>query len=416
MNCVRGGLIALCLLSGPVAALSAQQPSTGHWVGSWACSQQAPEPNNALPDQALHGALLRQIVHLSLGGDRVRVHISNAFGSTPLHIAAVYIAIPSSASGSAIDVVSDRALTFNAATDVIIPARSEYISDPATLHIAPLSNLAITIQFDNAPTGQTSHPGSRQTSYVSVLSTPGARDLPDAKPIDHWFQISGVDVEAAPRSSALVALGDSITDGHGATTNGNDRWPDLLAARLQNSPATRDIGVLNQGIGGNRLLLDGLGPNALARFDRDVLAQPGVKYVIVLEGVNDLGTATREAEISQAEHDSLVTRIEGAYMQVVERGHARGLRVFGATITPYLGSGYYHPGPMSEADRQKINQWIRAAGHFDGFVDFDNALADPANPQHLLPAFDSGDHLHPSPAGYKAMANSVPLTLFSSTP
>ena len=213
-------------------------------------------------------------------------------------------------------------------------------------------------------------------------------------------------------ASALVAFGDSITDGHGATTNGNDRWPDILAARLQSSPGTRAMGVLNEGLGGNRLLLDGLGPNALARFDRDVLGQTGVKYVLVLEGINDLGTAARDGEISQAAHDALVMRILGAYTQIVERAHARGLRVFGATLTPYSGSGYYHPGPMSEADRQKINRWIRTAGHFDACVDFDRTVADPEHPQRLLPAYDSGDHLHPSPAGYKAMANSVPLTLF----
>jgi len=209
-----------------------------------------------------------------------------------------------------------------------------------------------------------------------------------------------------------VALGDSITDGHGATTNGNDRWTDVLAARLQSSAKTRNIGVSNQGIGGNHLLIDGLGPNALARFDRDVLAPAGVKWVIVFEGVNDLGGLARIHEVSQEDHAALVQRVIGAYRQIAERAHAHGLRVYGATITPYTGSGYYHPGPLSEADRQAVNRWIRAAGNFDAVIDFDAVVRDPAQPGQLLPAYDCGDHLHPSPAGYKAMGDAIPPTLF----
>ncbi|HZS55487.1 MAG TPA: SGNH/GDSL hydrolase family protein, partial [Bryobacteraceae bacterium] len=200
---------------------------------------------------------------------------------------------------------------------------------------------------------------------------------------------------------------------HGATTNGNDRWPDILAQHLQSVAATRMIGVLNQGIGGNRVLLNGLGPNALARFDRDVLAQTGVRYLVVLEGVNDLGTLARTAEVPQAEHDELVHRLISAYAQMVARAHAHGIRVIGATILPYGGSGYYHPGPASEADRQAINQWIRAPGNFDAVVDFDRIMRDPMHPELLLPAYDSGDHLHPGPAGYKAMADGMSPALFT---
>jgi lysophospholipase L1-like esterase len=180
---------------------------------------------------------------------------------------------------------------------------------------------------------------------------------------------------------------------------------------MQADKSTRMMGVLNEGIGGNRLLLDGLGPNALARFDRDVLAQTGVRAVIVLEGVNDLGTLTRDHDVSAEEHTALVGRIEGAYAQMIERAHAHGIRVIGATILPYGGSNYYHPGPESEADRQAINAWIRGAGHFDAVVDFDKLTRDPAHPDRLLPAYDSGDHLHPGPAGYKAMGEAIPLTL-----
>jgi lysophospholipase L1-like esterase len=208
-------------------------------------------------------------------------------------------------------------------------------------------------------------------------------------------------------------MGDSITDGHGATTNGNDRWTDVLAARLQTSRQTRNIGVSNQGIGGNHLLTDGLGPNALARFDRDVLAQAGVHWLIVFEGVNDLGGLARIGEVSQAEHSTRVARVVAAYEQIIARAHAHGIRVIGGTITPYVSSDYYHPSPQSEADRQAVNRWIRAPEHFDALIDFDSVLRDPRQPDRLLPAYDCGDHLHPSPAGYKAMGESIPLTLFT---
>jgi lysophospholipase L1-like esterase len=235
----------------------------------------------------------------------------------------------------------------------------------------------------------------------------------EAKHVDHWYQISEIDVQGAPGAATVVALGDSITDGHGATTNGNDRWTDVLAQRLQSSTETRNIGVSNQGIGGNHLLTDGLGPNALARFDRDVLAPAAVRWVIVFEGVNDLGGLARDGEVSAAEHAARVQQVLSAYHQIIARAHAHGLRVYGATITPYVGSNYYHPGPLSEGDRLAVNQWIRGAGHFDAVIDFDSVLRDPEHPERLLPGYDCGDHLHPSPAGFRAMANAVSLTLFT---
>jgi len=241
----------------------------------------------------------------------------------------------------------------------------------------------------------------------------GAASLTDPKHVDHWYQVAGIDVQAARGAAAVVAIGDSITDGHGATTNGNDRWTDVLAVHLQSSSATRNIGVSNQGIGGNHLLTDGLGPNALARFDRDALAPAGVRWVIVFEGVNDLGGIAFKGDASAADHAALVQRILAAYEQMISRAHAHGLRVYGATITPYTGSGYYHPGPQNEADRQAVNQWIRAAGHFDAVIDFDAVVRDPQHPDQLLPAFDCGDRLHPSPAGYKAMGEAIPLDLFA---
>ena len=240
-----------------------------------------------------------------------------------------------------------------------------------------------------------------------------AANLINAKHVDHWYQLSEVDVEASPGAATVVALGDSITDGHGATTNGNDRSTDVLARRLQASPATRSIGVSNQGIGGNHLLTDGLGPNALARFDRDVLAPAGVRWVIVFEGVNDLGGLTRDGEVAPADHAALVKRIIAAYQQIVLRAHAHGLRAYGVTVTPFTGSDYYHPGPLNEADRQAVNTWIRTSGHFDAVIDFDSVVRDPQHPDRMQPAFDSGDHLHPSPAGYRAMGEAVPFSLFA---
>lgn len=383
------------------------------WTGSWAASQQIPEPQNALPAADLGDATLRQIFHLSLGGAALRVHLSNAFGTEPLHFTSVHIARPLSPSSPAIDPASDKPLTFSGSSDVTVPAGAEYLSDPIDYPVAALSNLAVTFHLDAPPARQTGHPGSRAMSYYVHGDHVFEADLPGAKKVDHWYQVAGIDVSASQNAAAIVALGDSITDGHGATTNGNDRWTDVLAQRLQASPATRSLSVLNQGIGGNHLLTDGLGPNVLARFDRDVLAQTGVRYLIVFEGVNDLGGLTREHEVTPAEHALLVRRILAAYQQVVLRAHAHGITVIGATITPYTGSDYYHPGTASEADRQAINQWIRAAGHFDAVIDFDKTVRDPHQPSRMLPAFDSGDHLHPSPAGYRAMAEAIPLALFT---
>jgi lysophospholipase L1-like esterase len=371
----------------------------------------------------LTDATVREIVHLSVGGDTLRVRLSNVFGTEPLHIASVHIARPLSASASAIDPGSDRALTFSGQHDVTIPAGAVYISDPIAYPVAPLSNLAVSFYLPAPPAQQTGHPGSRATSYVAHGDLVSASELSGAQTVDHWYQLSGVDVTAdvaaSAQAAAVVALGDSITDGHASTTNGNDRWTDVLAQRLQGSAATHDIGVLNEGIGGNHLLTDGLGPNALARMNRDVLTQTGVAWVIVFEGVNDLGGLAREHDANEAEHQKqaseLAQRILGAYSQIVTRAHARGLRVIGATITPYVGSDYYHPGPIDEAAREAVNAWIRTPGHFDAVLDFDKVMRDPAHPDRLLPAYDSGDHLHPGPAGYKAMGSSIPLGLFASS-
>jgi len=391
------------------------QPTTKAqtWVASWGASQQIPEPQNALPPDDLRDATVRQIFHLSVGGPALRVHLSNAFGTEALHVTSVHIARPLSPSSPAIDATTDRPLAFAGSAEVTVPPGAEFVSDPIEFPVPARSDLAVTFHLDAPPARETGHPGSRATSYYVHGDSVKAATLTEPGQVDHWYQVSEIDVQAVPGAAAVVALGDSITDGHGATTNGNDRWTDVLAERLQGSPNTRSIGVSNQGIGGNHLLTDGLGPNALARFDRDVLAPAAVQWLIVFEGVNDLGGLARNGEVSPAEHAAMVSRIIAAYQQILARAHAHGLRVFGATITPYVGSNYYHPGPLSEEDRQRVNQWIRAAGHFDAVIDFDSVVRDPQHPDRFLPAYDCGDHLHPSPAGYRAMGNAVPLALFA---
>ncbi|MES1198351.1 MAG: SGNH/GDSL hydrolase family protein [Pseudomonadota bacterium] len=380
------------------------------WVAAWATSQQIPESRNALDPADFHDATLRQVIHTTMGGDHVRVHISNVFGTAALHISAATIA-RGTPGAERIDASTLTTLTFAGQRDVTIPTGAEYISDPVAFATPAFSDIAISLHYDDAPAQQTSHPGSRTDSFIGPGDLTSAPDFHAAKSVAHWYQIAALDVLAPDNAAAISVIGDSITDGRGSTTNGNDRWTDQLAARLQASPHTRQLSVLNHGIGGNRLLNEGLGPNALSRFDRDVLTEAGVRYVIVLEGINDLGGLPKDA--TEADHAALVAHMIGAYQQMITRAHAHGLKIFGATILPDMGTPVYTPTTANEADRQAVNTWIRAAGHFDAVIDFDAVMRDPAHPDQMLPAYDTGDHLHPNPAGYHAMAAAVPLSLFT---
>ncbi|NII09534.1 SGNH/GDSL hydrolase family protein [Oleiagrimonas sp. C23AA] len=405
----------MCALLGAMTlGASAHAATSGStWVGSWASSQQIPEPRNVLAPASMNQATVRQIVHLSLGGHTLRVRFSNAFGTKPLRIDAAHIARAVAPDSSAIAAGSDKPLTFGGAAQVTIPAGAEYWSDPVHLQMAPGASLAVSYYLPKAPARETSHPGSRATSYYVAGDHVADHVLKGAKTVDHWFQLSGVDVKADTHARCIVALGDSITDGHATQTNKNQRWTDYLAARLQHHAGTNDVCVLNEGIGGNRLLHYGLGPAAMARLNRDVLAQTGARYVIVLEGINDIGTLGLEKHVTAAQHTALVHQLILSFKQIVARAHAHGLEVIGGTIMPFAHSDYYHPSAASLRDRDQVNAWIRAPGHFDKVIDFDKAMRDPAHAEQLNPAYDSGDHLHPGPKGYQAMARAIPLSLFT---
>lgn len=397
----------LALLLAPAALIAAPPASakTGcSWQAAWASAQMVPEGNNVLAAGTLADATLRQIVRPSIGGARVRVRFSNVFGRAPLTIDAASVGHAVGNDSARVQQGSLRALTFAGAKGVTVPPGAEWLSDPVTLPVAAFEDLSVSLHLPAEPDGATSHPGSRATSWIAKGERTGLTDLPGATGTDHWFQLSGVEVERCAAPGGIVAFGDSITDGYGVKPNTNARWTDGLARRLGGT-----VAVLNAGIGGNRVLLDGLGPNGMARFERDVLGQAGVRHLIVLEGVNDLGVLTRERLATPETHRALVAGVTGAYAQMVARARAHGIMTHIATIMPFASNGYYHPGPETEADRQAINAWIRTPGNADHVIDFDRIMRDPAHPDRLLPAFDSGDGLHPSIAGYKAMADAVPL-------
>ena len=372
-----------------------------HWVGTWGCGPQLTEPSN-LPPAPLANSTLRQFVLTTLGGKHLRVRFSNVYGTNSVTMNSVHLALAAgagSASRGDIDLATDRALRFIGASSAIIPPGEAIVSDPLAYDLPGLTNLAVTIYFgDTSATTVTGHPGSRTTSFIQSGNAVSAASLPAAVKTPHWYIITGIDVLSDSASQAVVILGDSITDGRGSTTDGNNRWPDGLAQRLRTNAPTASLAVLNMGIGGNGVFR-GLGPSAQARFDRDVLSQSGARWLILFEGVNDIGGGASAQSLTNA------------YARFVDKAHARNLRAYGATITPFGGNGYYTPA--HEAVRQAVNNWIRTSGKFDGVIDFDAAVRDPVTLSNLQSAYDIGDGLHLNPAGYQAMANSIDLTLFT---
>jgi lysophospholipase L1-like esterase len=399
-------LLLVVLAAGAVATPRAAnaQAAAEHWVGTWGTSPQLTEQRN-LPPAPLTDHTLRQVVRVSIAGQRLRVHISNEFGTAPVVIRAAHIARSNGAGTSAIDPATDLAVRFAGDPSVTIPAGQAVTSDPFGFDLPAFADIALTIAFGSTSSDVTGHPGSRTTSYIVPGNTVAAAELAEPATTEHWYNITGIDVVAPPPAAAVAVLGNSITDGRGSTTNHNDRWTDNLAHRLQADRRTAHIAVLNQGIGGNCVLRACLGPPGLERLARDVLDRSGVHWLIVFEGVNDIGGTP-----SPAAADSVAQGLIAAYKQIIHRAHAKGLRVYGATITPFGGSFYDKPG--HEEARQTVNHWIRESGAFDAVIDLDAAMRDPANPTQLRPDSDTGDHLHPSAPGYQRMAEAVDLGLF----
>jgi lysophospholipase L1-like esterase len=395
------------------ASLAAQEPTRGagategrHWVGTWAASPQGAVASRSPSVQAFAHRTIRQVVRVSIGGDTVRVRLSNEFGRTPLVIGTARISL--SAGGANLVPGTSRTLTFGGDSSFAIPAGAPALSDQVALHVPALADVAISLYLPDSTAASTFHSLSRATSYVSP---PGDHTADAAMPVDtttvSWYFLAGVSVRAPGDAGAIVALGNSITDGYASTVDSNARWPNVLARQLEAAHALDRLAVLDEGISGNRVLWDHEGRNALARFDGDVLRQPGVRYVIVLLGINDIGWPVRAEWRDQ---DVSAARIIAGHEQLIARAHELGLAIYGATLTPYEGAGAYTPA--GEAKREAVNRWIRTSGAYDGVIDFDAVTRDPAHPGRFLPAYDSGDHLHPNDAGYRAMGEAISLTLF----
>jgi lysophospholipase L1-like esterase len=370
------------------------------WIATWGTSQQLVEPHNLPPEPGLANTTIRQVFRVSLGGRRCRFRFSNRYGTKPVELNAVHIA--KALNESSILPSSDKSLMFNGKLSVTIPAGEEVYCDAFDFSLAPLDRLAVSIWIkDISNVILTGHPGSRTTSYIQTGNCLCAPVFENPIMTDHWYIICGLDLLLDDSHGALVVIGDSITDGRGTTTNGNDRWTDFLAERLLSNPSTNKISVINQGLGGNTILLGGLGPSAQSRFDHDVLEQPGVRWAIVLEGVNDVGNSETH-EISK----SLIE----AYKEFIDKARTKNIKIFGSPILPLTGHDY--GSDLHESTRQTINEWIRHSGNFDACIDLDAAVRDPDRPQMLLPLYDCGDHLHLSPAGYRKLGESVDLGLF----
>ena len=401
--------LSLLICAVALAATSASAANAG-WVGSWAASPAPPVvavSGGALPAQpnpSFDNQTIVQIVRLSAGGHRLRVRLSNEYGAAPLSIGAARVALvgPDGAELPG----TDRSLTFSGAGSTTLPPRAPMLSDPVDLPTTALAELKISLYLPTNTGPCTCHTIGAEVALVSPPGDYTQRPFTPASKMESRAFITEVDVETARAHPVVIAFGDSITDGYRSTTGTNHRWPDRLTERLNQARKPGEAAVVNEGIGGNRILADGfvasMGENALSRFDRDALSIPGATHLVILEGVNDIGGGATNPPSAQA--------LEAGYAQMIARAHAHGLKVIGATILPYEGAFYYRaPG---EAVRQAVNQWIRTSGAFDGVIDFDAAMRDPAHPARLRPELQSGDWLHPNDAGYRTMGDAVPLTLF----
>ena len=387
-----------------------------NWLTTWGASPQGPSAGGAA-DSGFSDRTIRQVVRISAGGRQVRVRLTNEFGVAPINVGAAHIAI--SGPDGAIRPGTDRVLTFGGRPAAVIPPGAPLLSDPVRLNAPALASLSISLYLKGDAGACTCHAVGLQTGYVSDKGDfTAAETFPTARKMQARAFLSGVEVSGGRPGKAVVVLGDSITDGVGSTSDANHRWPDLLAERLAGRAGPGQWAVVNEGIGGNRLLHDGRAASALARFDRDVLAQPGVAYVVVFEGINDIGLS-HIGDVHGPIADSLrpiagapvdADDIIAADTQLIARAHAQGLKVYGVTLTPFGGA--FYATPEGETDRQKVNAWIRSSGAFDAVLDFDAAWRDPAHPTQISASLHAGDHLHGSDAGYRAAAAAINLGLF----
>ena len=394
------------------------QNAPEHWVTTWTAADMAATPvrlaigqPTTAAQQALTGfnnQTIRMIVPVTAGGRRVKVRFSNAYGTSALTFGAAHVALRTKESG--IVAGSDHVLTFGGKPGITIPPGAIAISDGVDANIAAGAELAVSVFVPGATSAPTVHGVGLHTTYISKQGdATGDAMVADAFTTQSWYWLSSVEVLAPAETSAIVALGDSITDGARSTPDSDSSWPSQLAKRLRVNPATARFAILNQGISGNRLLRDGIGPNALARFDEDVLAPAGVRWLVVMEGINDIGRGTGPG--ANPADAVTVDDLTAAYKQIIERAHGHGIKVMGATLTPYQGAGYY--SDKGEAIRSQVNDWIRTGGAFDAVVDFDAVERDPQSPKTFRKEYDSGDHLHPGDAGYKAMADAIDMSVFA---
>jgi len=373
------------------------------WVGTWSTAPQLVEPHNLPPEPGLSNNTLRQVVCVSIGGDTLRLKFSNEFSTSPVTMQAVQIAV--SKGGGVIDANTIKEVTFNQQSAITMNPGSTITSDPIAFALKPRMQLAITIYFGQTAPDVTGHPGSRTTSYLLAGNQISSVDFKGSVKTDHWYIINRIDVKATSSAAAVAILGNSITDGRGSGTNLQNRWPDILAERLLKNPSTQQVSVLNLGIGGNCVLRECLGPSALERLERDILKQSGVRWLIIFEGVNDIGQAPDPKTA-----DQIANNLIAAFEQIIDKAHATRLLVSGATITP-IGKSFYYTDYREEA-RQKVNEWIRTSGHFDAVIDFDKALRNPAEPSTIMDGLHDGDYLHPSQTGHQILGKAVDLNLF----
>ena len=408
------------VLNLPVSAENSS--NSGHWVSAWSAAVHTPLPFPDLPPSPVfENQTIRMVVRPTIGGERVRIRLSNEFGTAALRIGAAHVAFAAKAAGIVPE--SDHALTFGGRPWVSIPPGAPVLSDPVDLRVLPFTEITVSIYLPEKTPASTAHFWGQHETYISGPGDVSARpDIPTPTINMSWYWLGDVEVWASDKAGATVALGDSITDGVGAKQGDYSDWPDVLANRLAAEQDCPSLAVINEGIGGNRILHNGAGVSALARLDRDVLAQPGVVNLIVLEGINDirvphtklpLPDGTMPKEMPFAGEAVTAQDLIMGLRQIIERAHQHGIRVFGATLTPDEGADYHSTD--GEATRQAINQWIRTSGAFDGVFDFDAAVRDPSHPTHFREAYQSGDHLHPSAAGFKAMADSIDLSLLRSS-